>query len=71
MTTVRIPSDAPTRLERIARNQGVPNIESPADIQAIMDEITNLATAKIAIGRLLVSLLALRAHVRKLEKGRV
>jgi hypothetical protein len=68
MTTVRIPSDAPTRLDRIARNQGVPNIESLADIQALLDEITNLATAKTAIGRLLVSLLALRARVRKLER---
>jgi hypothetical protein len=68
MTTVRIPSDAPTRLERIARNQGVPDIEAPADIQAIMDGITNLATAKTAIGRLLVTVLALRARVRKLER---
>lgn len=68
MTVIRIPDDAPTRLDRIARNQGVPDIEAHADIQAIMDGITNLATAKIAIGRLLVSLLALRARVRKLER---
>jgi hypothetical protein len=69
MTVIRVPPDTKTKLDRLARKLGVPEIESVADYQAFMNGITNLATAKTAIGQILISLLAVRAYVRKMQKG--
>lgn len=70
MTTIRMAEDQRSRLERFARSQGLADVDQLADIQAIVDSISNLASAKLVIAKMLVEVLALRARVRRLEQGR-